>query len=216
VSGTLLSQMAEVNTGRTYGGRSGDERVRGRRDALVRAAFGLAAAEGWGALRIDALCRAAGLNKRYFYESFDGLEAVADAVVAWVADEAMAVALAEVDPAAPDEAQTRAAVRALVAHLTDDERRARLLFGEAGPRRAEALRRLVATVVTVGRALKGLDEDPVVETAAAMMVGGTAQAVLDWLDGRVGGTREALADDLVVLWHALADAAAARARDRRA
>ena len=68
----------EVNEtpGRVYGGRTGDERAAARRDALVAAAFSLVAEEGWRGVNIEAVCRRAALNKRYFYESFEGLDAL--------------------------------------------------------------------------------------------------------------------------------------------
>ena len=47
-----------------------------------------------------------------------------------------------------------------------------------------------------------------------MLVGGTSQAVLDWLDGRVAQTREEFIDDLVALWLAIGDSMAARVRAR--
>lgn len=212
--------MAEVNERRTYGGRTGDERAQMRRDALLDAALELVDRDGWRALTVESLCRTAGLNKRYFYESFADLDAVAGALLARIAEETTAAALAPIDADRPDAEQTRAGVRAFVAHITEDPRRARVLFGAlpAGDRgerqREEVLHRLAATVAGVGRNLTGLGADPVVELTAAMIVGGTGQAIVDWLDGRIACSREQLADDLVGLWHALADGAAGVAADR--
>lgn len=207
---------------RTYGGRTGDERAADRRDALVRAAFELVADDGWRQLNVGALCREAALNKRYFYETFDGLDAVIAAVTTWLADEAIATTLAALGPdETGDEATTRRAITAFVEYLTDDPRRARVLFGAvpaadaAAGHRAAAIRQVIATVSTQGRAIHALDDDAGVEAAAAMLVGGTSQAVLDWLDGRIVCSREAFIDDLVGLWHAIGGRAATRARRRR-
>ena len=43
-----------------------------------------------------------------------------------------------------------------------------------------------------------------------MLVGGTSQAVLDWLDGRIAASREALVEDLVALWLLISAGTAAR------
>ena len=212
--------MTAVNPERrTYGGQSGDERASSRRAALLEAALGLVAADGWRALTIEALCRRASLNKRYFYESFGSLEQVIEALTTDLAERSIAAALEAVDPDAPRAAIVRSAISAFVTHLTDDPRRARVLFGAvpAGEaiagHRAAAIRQVIAAVAEEGRTIHVIPgADPRIELAAAMMVGGTSQAVLDWLDGRVECGREELVEELAVLWHALSETAAARAR----
>ncbi len=201
---------------RSYGGQTSDQRAASRRAALVDAAFALVAEHGWRGLSIEAVCRQAGLNKRYFYESFDRLDAVIAAVTTRLAGEAIAVTLGELEEDAPRDEATRRAIAAFIAYLTDDPRRARVLFGAvpagdaAAGHRAAAIRRLITTATSRGRSIYALAEDPAVELSAAMLVGGTSQAVLDWLDGRVDCTREDLVDDLVALWHVIGDATMAR------
>lgn len=201
---------------RTYGGQTADERATQRHDALLDAAFGLVAEDGWRPLRIEALCRRAGLNKRYFYEAFADLDAVVAAVTRRLADEAIAATLAQVhagtDPS-PD-ATVRRAVTAFIEHLTDDPRRARVLFGAlpaddaADQHRAAAIREVIVAVVSEGRQLHDVPDDAFAETAASMLVGGTSQAILDWLDGRVDCSRTAFVARVVVLWQAVGDVAA--------
>jgi AcrR family transcriptional regulator len=206
---------------RTYGGRTGDERVSDRRDVLLDAAFALVAEHGWRPLSIEALCRHAGLNKRYFYESFADLDAIIAAVTTRLAEDAIAITLAAIDADATDDEATRQAISAFVVHLTDDPRRARVLFGAvpagdaAAGHRAAAIRQVIATVAAQGRSRRALADDPTVEVTAAMLVGGTSQAVLDWLDGPVECSRERFTDDLVALWQAIGDAATAQVRGRR-
>jgi AcrR family transcriptional regulator len=205
---------------RTYGGRTGDERAAGRRGALVEAAFALVAETGWRELSIEAVCRRAGLNKRYFYESFRDLDELTGAVIASLAEEAIAVTLAALDHDASRAQATYAGVGALVRHLTDDPRRARVLFGAvpagdaAAGHRAVAIREVIATVAAEGRSFYGLVVDPAIELTAAMLVGGTSQAVLDWLDGRIDCSREQLVDDLAALWFAVGEATSVRIRAR--
>ncbi|HYF27543.1 MAG TPA: TetR family transcriptional regulator [Baekduia sp.] len=206
---------------RPYGGRTNDERVAQRHAALLHAAFALVAEDGWRALRIDALCRAAALNKRYFYESFDGLEAVVAALTKRLAEDAIAVALGAIEPGVPAREATRQAIAAIVGHLTDDPRRARVLFGAvpaadaAAGHRADALRQVITAAAATGRDLHDLGADPAVDLAASMLVGGTSQVLLDWLDGRIACDRDRLVDDLVALWQVIGDATAAASRGPR-
>jgi AcrR family transcriptional regulator len=211
--------MAMVNVeGRVYGGRTRTERAAGRREALLDAAFAEVSERGWRGLAIDVVCRRAGLNKRYFYESFSGVDALVAAVTARVADDAIAATLGVLDPHAAPAAYTRAGVAAFVTHLTDDPRRARALFGAvaaddaASGHRAEAVRRIIATVVARGHEVHPV-EDPVrPDLVAAFLVGGTSQALLDWLDGRLPYSRGKLIDELAALWTSLGDTAVARDR----
>jgi len=56
-----------------FKGISADDRRTERRNRLVGAAFEIAGTEGAGALGVGRVCLAAGLTKRYFYESFASL-----------------------------------------------------------------------------------------------------------------------------------------------
>jgi AcrR family transcriptional regulator len=207
---------------RVYAGQTGDERTATRRDVLIAAAFSLVAEEGWRGVNIEAVCRRAGLNKRYFYESFDGADALIAALTTRLADDAIEVTLGALDPQLPRDESTAQAIAAFIEYLTDDPRRARVLFGSvpaddaaAGPR-AAAIRRLIGIVESQGRAIYEVSqEEPAGELSAAMIIGGTSQAVLDWLDGRAGCTREELVAHLISLWLAIGDATTARVNPRR-
>jgi hypothetical protein len=105
---------------------------------------------------------------------------------------------------------TAASVRAFVTYLTDDRRRARVLLeppppGPAAQLRAAATRRAISLTAARGRTVFQPADVADFELAASMVVGGTGQAVLDWLDGRVSGTREELIEGLVAMWLAIGD-----------
>ena len=214
--------MSVVKESRTYAGESADERAARRRDAIVDAAFALVAQDGWRALRIDGVCRRAGLNKRYFYESFADLDAVVGAVMSRLAEAAIAASLAGTDPDAAPDVFVRQRVTALVAHLTEDPHRAHVLFGAVAPgeavaaHREAAIRQVIVEAAAQGRGLHAFGDDAVVELSAAMLVGGTSQAVLDWLDGRLGDSYDAFVDDLVALWQVIVEGARRRAEARAA
>lgn len=205
---------------RFYAGQTGDERAAARRDALIAATFSVVADEGWRGVSIEAVCRRAALNKRYFYESFDGPGELIAALTTQLADDAIEVTLGALDSQLPRDESTARAIAAFIEHLTDDPRRARVLFGAvpaddaaAGPR-AAAIRRLIGVVESQGRSIYTVsDDEPAGELSAAMIIGGTSQAVLDWLDGRADCTREELIAHLISLWLAIGDATTARLRE---
>lgn len=198
-------------TRRNYAGQTGSERVAARRTALLDAALELVGESGWDGLTIEAMCRNAGLNKRYFYEAFGNLDAAMAALIDEVARGVLDASLDAMPASGSPAKMTTASVRAFVAYLTEDRRRARVLLeapppgGAAAERRTAATRQGVALTAARGRTVFQATDVAGFELAASMVVGGTSQAVLDWLDGRVGGTREELVDGLVAMWLAIGD-----------
>lgn len=194
---------------RNYAGQTGNERAAARRAALLDAALELAGGDGWAALSIEATCRRAGLNKRYFYESFGDLDAAMAALIEDVATGSLDAALDAMPQDGTPEELTAAGVRAMVEYVTDDPRRARVLFeapppgGAAAACRAAATRRAVAVVAARGRTVFPHVEAEAFALPASMVVGGTSQAVLDWLDGGVACSRDELVEGLVGLWLAI-------------
>ncbi len=195
-----------------------------RRTLLLDAAFDLLGTEGYAGTTVRAVCHAARLNPRYFYESFDDLDALVVAVYDRLVDDLAAefsdaISTAGGDPAA----QTRAALDRIVSFVDDDRRRARLLYVEAlgnealNRRRIEAGHALVAAleqhaIDSHGRLAAG---EQIGRVAAAVLVGGTSELVLAWLDGRIDVDRDQLVDDATALFLAVGEAAAAVALGRR-
>ncbi|HET6953496.1 MAG TPA: hypothetical protein VFI47_24170, partial [Acidimicrobiales bacterium] len=56
--------------------------------------------------------------------------------------------------------------------------------------------------------------EPIGRIAAAVLVGGTSELVLAWLDGRIDVGRDQLVDDATALFLALGEAAAEVAAER--
>lgn len=210
---------------RPHAGEPAADRISARRARLVATAFALLADDGWRDVRIDALCRRAGLNKRYFYESFATLDDVVAAVVDDTAADLLAVALAAVaaGQAAGETTPelTRRVLGAAIGHLVDDPRRARVLFAEVAgspaaiARRRAAIAGLAGALSDFGHEHHGAGgaTDPIATVASAVLVGGSAEAVLAWLDDPVVPQAQ-LVDDLSDLWVAVGDRAAERARAR--
>src|ERR1700722_6740416 len=111
-----------------FKGISADDRRIDRRKRGVEAASEIAGTDGAGALGVGRVCQAAGLTKRYFYESFPSLTELQSAVV----DHAIAVMSERVDPSrtAEPSVQPRSWLGAFVGALVDDECLARVLLTE--------------------------------------------------------------------------------------
>jgi AcrR family transcriptional regulator len=206
-----------------WAGVSPADRRAERRTLLLDAAFDLLGTEGWAGTTVRAVCQVARLNPRYFYESFDDLDALVVAVYDRLVDQLAAEFSDAVETAADDPAaQTRAALDRIVAFVDDDRRRARLLYVEAlgnealNRRRIEAGHTLVAALEQ--RAIDRHGPPPPGEqigrVAAAVLVGGTSELVLAWLDGRIDVPRDQLVDDATALFLAVGEAAAAVAAGR--
>ncbi|WP_157116321.1 TetR/AcrR family transcriptional regulator [Nocardia flavorosea] len=218
--------MARVSSAgvRSYGGESAAERARRRRSRLIDAALTAMAANRWRSATVAGLCAEAQLNKRYFYESFTDLDAVASAVIDDVAVEvghaAVAAYLGSVELTLAD--QARAAVDAVVGVFGADPRKALVLLGgvadtpAAHMRRNDAMKGLTAILVGHARSVHGveLEADSLASTAPAFVIGGTAQAILSWVDGTAAVDRGRLVEDIASLWLALGESAAGIARSR--
>lgn len=211
---------------RSYAGRSAETRRKERRERLIDAALDAAADNAWRTMTVDKLCVAAGLNKRYFYESFTDLDAVAAAAVDDTAVQVSAATLAAVSTVigAPLERQAWTAVDAVVRTLVTDPRRAKVLLGGVAispalhQHREAVMRGLTEVLVGHARAVHGveLEADPLAQIAPAFVIGGTADAILAFVDGRARVSIEQLVDGLVTLWLITGNGAADVARARMA
>jgi AcrR family transcriptional regulator len=201
------------------------ERRAERRSLFLDAAFDLLGSEGWSATTVRAVIERTGLNPRYFYESFGGLDelvvAVYDQVVEQLGDVVVA-ALGPADVATDAESQVRAVVQATVDFVDEDRRRGRVLYAEGLGNEALNVRRLEAGHAVVAfieqyaaeRGTAPDTGDPIGRVGAAVLVGGFSRLLTDWLDGRIAETKATLVDDATELFLALGDAAGEIARHR--
>jgi len=192
-----------------YGGVSAEDRRAERRAKLIEAGLELVSRDGWTGVTIRAVCGEAGLTERYFYESFADREALLLAVFDRVAAEAAVGVVAAVD-AAPHDAfeKARAAVGAFVEMLTEDPRRARAMLVESmttpalRERRAETIHQFAALMSERGREFLGekamSEQDS--ELTSIALVGGLAELVVAWLEGRLDVSRERLVEHYAALF----------------
>ena len=201
---------------RAYGGVPADQRRAVRRAALVAAGLDIIGTQGYARLTVAGLCARAGLNERYFYESFataeDVLVAVVDDVIAELAG---AIVAAVAAAPADSRAKSRAAISAAVDLLADDARKSRVILVEplAAPalaaRRADVARMLVALIVGQAQEFYGAETALRVgswgDFAAAYSLGGLAETMAAWLRGDLAITRDEFVDRATELFVAVAE-----------
>lgn len=140
---------------RRYRSKTTDERREERRARMLAAGLELFAAHGFRGTTIEALCAAAGVSTRNFYEEFGSREALVvtlhDDVNARAA-QAVVAALADVDPT-DLRARAETATRAYLDVMTSDRRWAQIALvesvgvsAEAEAHRREAIDRFVALI----------------------------------------------------------------------
>jgi AcrR family transcriptional regulator len=215
-------RASRAATGR-YGGVAAADRIAGRRAALIDAGLELLGSQGWQATTVRGVCAQANLTPRYFYESFEELDGLLLAVFDEVAADAAAAVLAAVTEAPNDaRAKARAAIAAFVEFVTEDPRRARVLFVEAigaeplAHRRFATVRMFAGLVAQQARSFYRLSDkpDPLVELTALMLAGGLAESLLAWLDGSLPLSRSQLVEHCTDLFVATGEAAVKLARRR--
>lgn len=206
--GTIGAVTSEPAPARPYRGVPADQRRARRRATLLAAGLELLGTQGWGATTVRKVCAEAGLNDRYFYESFPDrdafLLAVVDEQVALGTDVILSAARrAPRDP----QARTRAVVTAVLDFLTDDPRRAQILTHAfpASPllqrRRIEIIRTLAAIFAAETRETldRVLLPDIDVELTGLTLTAGLWELFTTWFRGDLDIDRDHLTDYTVAL-----------------
>lgn len=212
---------------RPFQGQSAESRVHARRQQLLSKAYEIIAAEGWRNLSIHKLCVEAGLNKRYFYESFDSLDSLAAALVNELADELIGVGQNAAQSGWQKGLDTSTLARHVldrcISWMVDEPARARLLFSSASENpQALVQRKLVirkmAQVLSAFSIQYHQAGEPlsIAHVGSAFLIGGTIEAVMTWLDQDVAVSREEFIEDLACFWVAVGDSAVSLARSRGA
>ncbi|MQY31878.1 TetR/AcrR family transcriptional regulator [Nocardia aurantia] len=203
---------------RNYGGLSADQRRADRRARILDAGLDVIGRDGMSALTMTAVCGAAGLTERYFYESFANLDEVRRAVVDELLVEVTGVIMTALTVEPPElRGRCKAAATAMFDVLAADPRKART-FREAGSRedlqqlRDTVLRGFAEVLADQMVELAGLADPalrPYLIAATSMLVGGLAENVSAYLGGSLAVTPEVLLDTAAQL---CVDAAAGLAR----
>jgi AcrR family transcriptional regulator len=207
---------------RLYRGMSASERRAERRKRLLAAGLELFGTEGYANTSIRAVSATAGLNSRYFYESFNDREDLLYHVYKRIAREILRAAVAAAADAETMQEKAHAGLRAGWVILTEDPRKARIVALEVVgvSERLERLRRrtrhryadLLFVELLPGEARKSAPGDAPFDprlTGRALM-GGVVELLGDWVYGDV----DASVPEIVDLFTRMFAAAAARAAER--
>lgn len=160
-----------------------------RRDELIAAGISLLGSPGGPSLTVRAVCRAAGLTERYFYESF----ADRDEYVAAVYDEVCSAAMSTLMRSE----SMRDAVERFVSLMVDDPARGRvlLLAPEAEPVLAQSGARWMPNFIELLQRNLTRITDPTRQAMVATgLIGALTALFTAYLDGRLAATREQFID----------------------
>ena len=204
---------------RRYGGQDAEQRVAERRTRLLAAGLELMGTRGIAGTTVRGVAEESGLAARYFYESFDGIEALQLAVFDEIAREAATRTLDALSDAPEDTpARTRAVLAEVVDLMLEDPRTGRIALIESvsspvlGPRVLLEARRFAAMLASTTssgdprNAAEGLPVD--LRLTAQFLIGGVAHALGAVLQGDIDADREELVDVLVDLFLTVNESAA--------
>ena len=160
-----------------------------RRDALVFAGVDVLGGDDGSALTVRAVCRAAGLTERYFYESFSDRDDFVRAVYDHVCSTAMTTLTSSTTP--------RDAVERFVALMVDDPVRGRVLL--IAPGREPVLTKsgaewMPSFIDLLQRKLTRMTDQATQAMVATGLVGALTALFTAYLEGRLAATREQFID----------------------
>ncbi|WP_030169991.1 TetR/AcrR family transcriptional regulator [Spirillospora albida] len=193
---------------RPYRGVPAAERKAQRRAALLAAAWDILGTEGWQTVTVRGVSARAGLNDRYFYESFPDLDGLLLAAVDDQAARGMAAILAAVR-GAPRHlgVRTRAAVTAVFDFFAEDPRRAHVMAREFAASPSLQDRKYTIIHGVAGNFIAEVHEilDDValspqdLQLTALTITAGIWETITLWLRGDIVTSREHLIDYIVAL-----------------
>lgn len=179
---------------RSYGGKSAVERVSERRARLIAATIEVLDGSGEAHATMTAICSAAGLTERYFYESFASLDDALLAALDSVCDEILGLATKAISQT-PGSAEVRvhAVMEAFVGLVTNQPAKAgvAVIHASANPRlrarRSELLNVFADFVARESADLYGDDAWPTARARihGLVYVAGFSELVGAWLNGDV-------------------------------
>lgn len=193
--------------GTTYAGQTVGQRRAERRQRLIEAALDMIGEEGIGAVKVRAVSGRAGLNDRYFYESFsDCDELVLAAFDDFAGAGVTAVTAAMSDAPAELRPRILRTVDAAIAFVDDKPRNRRLLLESQATealrnRRGQMINFLAQLMIAEGVELLGdyVATDRNSELAALTVVSGTVDVVTMWLRGALDIDRDQLIEFIVAM-----------------
>lgn len=173
---------------RSYRGMSQADRQQDRRSRLIEAAIAVYGERGYRQASVKAVCEAAGLTERYFYESFANSDELLvtsfNAVTMAVRQQSMEAAR-NTGSGATQAERARAMLHAYYACLRDEPHSARVFLVEirgvsaAVDAAFELALRAIAREITPALGLRGKGENALLQLA---VLGGVIQLATSWVN----------------------------------
>jgi AcrR family transcriptional regulator len=201
-----------MTTERSYGGQTATERVSGRRQRLVDATVQVLAESGEAHATMTAICGAAGLTERYFYESFGSLDDALLAALDCVCEEILTLATTSIESTAGSADDRLHAVMLTFVELVQRspaKARVAVIHSSANPRlrarRHELIGIFADFVAREAADLYGDDAWPAdrARIHGLVYIAGFAELVASWLVGEVALTPDELVETAEDLFTAL-------------
>jgi len=205
---------------RLYRGVSAADRSAGRRARLMEAGLQLFGTEGYAGTSIRAVSATAGLNTRYFYESFSSREDLLYHVYEQIIREVTESVVEATAGASDTEQQAHEGLRVAWSILTGDPRKARVVALEvvAVSERLERLRRdnrhaFAELLLENTRLIHGYAIEPRLDPVltARSLIGAVVETLVDWINDDLDATVEEIVDFFTKLFAAVARTAIAPA-----
>ncbi len=198
---------------RQYAGVSAEERQFARRERLIEAAISVYGKLGYRNATVKAVCEAAALTERYFYESFVNSEALLVTSFDTVSHRVIAcLDKIRTEHPGPPEDCGRAVLRAYYQMLKDDPAGARLFVIEiarVGPAVDEVWAALLREFGELLSRTVAPDANATLkssQTLRAGAVGAMVQIAKAWIKGGYAQSVEAVAEDALRICQVLAHA----------
>ena len=209
-----MDVSAKPRAARQYRGHSTADRAEARRERLLQAAISVYGEFGFHAATVQAVCSAAGLTKRYFYESFADSEALLAACFRSVSSALIAELAATINTDRPSpEGRSAAILTAYFRAIQADPVRARLFLLETDGLNSSVVQAMYAAQGALAQLI--IDDDHSVlfcsserRLQGAGAVAGVARISVVWVAENYATPLE----EVVRAAHALFDGLVPRAR----
>lgn len=182
--------MKRAEVVRDYGGISAADRRADRRRKLLAAGRQIWGESGLADVTVRGVCSSAGLITRYFYEQFDGREALLFAVVDEVRTQLLeAMLVAGIGESGDLRDKLRAALTAFLKIVADDPHLHRIVASDVTgvpgllEHRMQLLDMIVVAIIEQAPSVLGaqLPDAAALRRGAVFMVGGVNQIIAEWL-----------------------------------
>ena len=198
---------ATAGAGRRFGGKTADERRNERRAQLVLAAIRIYGERGYRNATVKAVCDAAALTERYFYESFANSEDLLRACFRQVTGDILAaMRRAAGDQRAPPMARVRAGLLIYLKSLRDNPAATRVFLIEMGSVSPDADAIVQASLDEFGALLvEVLRDDPGLAPGFSPLllrgvIGGGLHVAQAWISSGYAEDIESVADTALRLY----------------